>query len=108
MSAPTLFFWIYTGALLLLWIYIASSFGRDVFYNLYVNRARTLLYKPVTWVQSIAPRCARSRCRSNVCRSLNSLFSSKRNAFAEANKRTAERIFSTRAFKARYMRSCSI
>ena len=58
MSAPTLFFWIYTGALLLLWIYIAPSFGRDVFYNLYVNRARTLLYKPVTWVQSIAPRCA--------------------------------------------------
>ena len=57
MSASTLFFWIYTGALLLLWIYIASSFGKDVFYNLYVNRARTLLFKPVTWVQSIAPRC---------------------------------------------------
>lgn len=57
MSASTLFFWIYTGALLLLWTYIASSFGKDVFYNLYVNRARTLLFKPVTWVQSIAPRC---------------------------------------------------
>lgn len=55
--SSSIFFWIYTGALLLLWIYIASSFGKDVFYNLYVNRARTLLYKPVTWVQSIAPRC---------------------------------------------------
>ena len=52
------FFWITTGALLLLWIYIASSFGKDVFFNLYVNRARTLLFRPVTWVQSIAPRCA--------------------------------------------------
>ncbi|MGI5870148.1 MAG: hypothetical protein ACOX9C_11995 [Kiritimatiellia bacterium] len=56
MSTTTLFFWIYTGALLLLWIYIASSFGKDVFYNLYVNRARTLLCRPVTWVQSLAPR----------------------------------------------------
>lgn len=57
MNSPHLIFWIYTSALLLLWIYIVSCFSKDVFFNLYVNRARTLLFKPVTWVQSIAPKC---------------------------------------------------
>ena len=57
MTSPFVIFWIYTSALLLLWIYIVSCFSKDVFFNLYVNRTRTLLFKPVTWVQSIAPKC---------------------------------------------------
>ena len=57
MPTYLIIFWTYTFALLLLWIYIVSCFSKDVFFNLYVNRARTLLFKPVTWVQSIAPKC---------------------------------------------------
>ena len=57
MPAYLVIFWTYTFALLLLWIYIVSCFSKDVFFNLYVNRARTLLFKPVTWVQSITPKC---------------------------------------------------
>ena len=44
-------------ALLFLWIYVASCFSNDVFFNLYVNRVRTWLFRPVTWVQNIAPKC---------------------------------------------------
>lgn len=57
MISPNIVFWIFTVAQLILWIYIVSCFSKDVFFNLYVNRARTLLFKPVTFVQSIAPRC---------------------------------------------------
>ena len=57
MTNQPLLFWVFLAAQLLLWIYIASCFNKDVFFNLYVNRARTLLFKPVTFVQSIAPKC---------------------------------------------------
>ena len=50
-------YWIFSLVLLLLWIYVASCFGKDVFFNLYVNRVRTLLFRPVTWVQNVAPKC---------------------------------------------------
>ena len=56
MADQSLLFWIFTAAQILLWIYLVSCFSRDVFFNLYVNRARTFLFKPVTWVQSILPR----------------------------------------------------
>jgi hypothetical protein len=39
----------------LLWIYIVSCFQKTVFYNLYVNRVRTLLFKPVTFAQRLLP-----------------------------------------------------
>ena len=50
-------YWIFSLALLFLWIYVASCFSNDVFFNLYVNRVRTWLFRPVTWVQNIAPKC---------------------------------------------------
>lgn len=56
MASQSLLFWIFTAAQILLWIYLVSCFSRDMFFNLYVNRARTLLFKPITWVQSILPR----------------------------------------------------
>lgn len=55
MASQSFLFWIFTAAQILLWIYLVSCFSRDRFFNLYVNRARTLLFKPVTWVQSILP-----------------------------------------------------
>lgn len=57
MTNQPLLFWVFLAAQILLWIYIASCFNKDVFFNLYVHRARTLLFKPVTFVQSIAPKC---------------------------------------------------
>ena len=42
--------------LLLGWVYLASCFVEDSFYNLLVNRARTALFRPVTWVQRLSPR----------------------------------------------------
>ncbi len=57
MISPNVVFWIFTLSQLILWIYIVSCFSKDVFFNLYVNRARTFLFKPVTFVQSIAPKC---------------------------------------------------
>ncbi len=57
MTNQPLLFWVFLAAQILLWIYVASCFNKDVFFNLYVNRARTLLFKPVTFVQSIAPKC---------------------------------------------------
>lgn len=56
-SSETIIIWIYNSILLFLWIYIGSSFGKDVFYNLFVNRTRSFLTKPVLWVQSLFPRC---------------------------------------------------
>ena len=42
--------------LLLGWVYLASCFVEDSFYNLLVNRVRTALFRPVTWVQRLSPR----------------------------------------------------
>ncbi len=55
MAFQSFIFWIFTITQMLVWLYIVSCFSRDVFFNLYVNRARTLLFKPVTWIQSILP-----------------------------------------------------
>ena len=56
MASQTLLYWIFTAAQILFWIYLVSCFSGDVYFNLYVNRARTFLFKPITWVQSILPR----------------------------------------------------
>ena len=42
--------------LLFVWIYVASCFVEDGFYNLYVNRVRQALFRPVTWLQGLSPR----------------------------------------------------
>ncbi len=42
--------------LLLGWVYLASCFVEDSFYNLLVNRVRTALFRPVTWMQRLSPR----------------------------------------------------
>ena len=42
--------------LLLGWVYLASCFVEGSFYNLLVNRVRTALFRPVTWVQRLSPR----------------------------------------------------
>ena len=42
--------------LLLGWVYLASCFVEDSFYNLLVNRVRTALFRPVTGLQRLSPR----------------------------------------------------
>ena len=38
------------------WVYLASCFVEDSFYNLLVNRVRTALFRPVTGLQRLSPR----------------------------------------------------
>lgn len=45
---------------LLGWVYLASCFVEGSFYNLLVNRVRTALFRPVTWVQRLSPRLSES------------------------------------------------
>jgi hypothetical protein len=42
--------------LMLGWVYLASCFVEDSFYNLLVNRIRTALFRPVTRIQRLSPR----------------------------------------------------
>lgn len=42
--------------LLVVWTYLASCFVRDSYFNLFVNRIRTALFRPVTWFQRLGPR----------------------------------------------------
>lgn len=45
-----------TCAVLSAWIYVASCYDADGFYNLYVNRIRAALFRPVTALQRSIPK----------------------------------------------------